>query len=169
MAAGLKIFETVDVDAYKGAMGAVPSPVSIVTSYEDEQPHGTTVGAFMSLSLAPTMVLISLQKTSTLLPVLQRTERFGLNVLCAEQMEIAKQFSQRGIDRWAGIDWDLVEEVPRIAGDASFVACSVFQVMTSGDHVVITGMVHHAESATKPGLVYQHREFGRFVGEAPAV
>ena len=159
--ASLQLPVTVDAEAFKGAMGAVPSPVSIVTTFDGE-PHGTTVGAFISLSLEPTMVLISLQKSSALLEVLRRTERFGLNVLGEGQVGVAGQFSKKGIDRWSGIDLDVVNGVPRIAGDASFVACHVFQVISAGDHIIITGLVDHAEHSTDPGLVYQHRKFGTF-------
>lgn len=157
----LQLPVTVDADAFKGAMGAVPSPVSIVTTY-DGVPHGTTVGAFISLSIDPTMVLISLQKSSTLLEVLHRTERFGLNVLGEQQVGIAGQFARKGIDRFAGVDWELINGVPRIAGDASFVACHVFQIISAGDHIIVTGVVDHAENSTDPGLVYQHRTFGTF-------
>lgn len=158
--APLQLPATVDPDAFKGAMGAVPSPVSVVTAYDGE-PHGTTVGAFISLSIEPTMVLISLQKTSSLLEVLRNTDRFGLNVLCRDQADVAMQFARKG-DRFANIDWDLVNGVPRLAGNASFVAAHVFQVLTTGDHVIFTGMVDHAENSAEPGLVYQHRTFGTF-------
>ena len=160
MGTSLQLPVTVDADAFKGAMGAVPSPVSIVTAY-DAEPHGTTVGAFISLSIEPTMVLISLQKSSSLLEVLRSTERFGLNVLCRKQAAVATQFAQKG-DRWAGIDWDLVNGVPRIAGGASFVSAHVFQVLTAGDHVIFTGLVDHAENSAEPGLVYPHRAVGTF-------
>jgi flavin reductase (DIM6/NTAB) family NADH-FMN oxidoreductase RutF len=154
--------QTVDVDAFKGAMGAVATPVSVVTSYADGA-HGTTVSAFMSLSLEPAMVLISLQESSDLLEILRRSRRFGLNVLAHDQAPIASQFARRGVDRWAGIDWELLSDVPRIAGNASFVACSTFQLITAGDHAILTGLVEHAEHSERPGLVYQHRRFGAFV------
>lgn len=152
---------TVDVDAFKSAMGAVPSPISVVTAYDGE-PHGTTVGAFMSLSINPTMVLISLQKTSALLEVMRETERFGLNVLSQGQVAVATQFAKKGIDRWTGIEWEIVNGVPRIVGNASFVACQVFQVISAGDHIIITGLVDHAENSIEAGLVYQHQTFGTF-------
>lgn len=155
---------TVDRDAFKGAMGAIATPVSIVTAFADEA-HGTTVSAFMSLSLDPTMVLVSLQETSNLLDVLRRSKRFGVNVLAHDQAEIATRFATRGLDRWEGVEWDLCNEVPRLAGNASFVACSVFQVISAGDHLVITGLVDHAENTQRPGLVYQHRTFGAFVAD----
>jgi flavin reductase (DIM6/NTAB) family NADH-FMN oxidoreductase RutF len=155
---------TVNVEAFKGAMGAVATPVSVVTAFADGA-HGTTVSAFMSLSLEPTMVLISLSETSDLLDVLRRSRRFGLNVLAHDQADIASQFARRDVDRWAGIDWELVNDVPRIAGNASFVSCSVFQLITAGDHAILTGLVDHAEHAERPGLVYQHRRFGSFVAQ----
>lgn len=158
------IRSTVDLEAFKGAMGAIATPVSVVTAYDDE-PHGTTVSAFMSLSLEPTMVLVSLQETSTLLEVLRRTKRFGLNVLAHDQSAIGSTFARRGVDRWAGVDWELCGKTPRIEGNASYVACSVFQVISAGDHLVITGLVDHAEHSERPGLVYQHRRFGAFHAE----
>lgn len=158
------IRSTVDPELFKGAMGAVATPVSIVTAFAGE-PHGTTVSAFMSLSLEPTMVLISLQETSNLLDVLRQTKRFGLNVLAHEQADLAGKFAKRGLDRWDGVDWDLCNEVPRLVGNASFVACSVFQVISAGDHLVLTGLVDHAEHSQRAGLVYQHRKFGAFVAD----
>ena len=154
---------TVDREAFKGAMGAVATPVSVVTAFVDGEAHGTTVSAFMSLSLDPTMILISLQETSNLLDVLRRSRRFGVNVLANDQADIATRFATRGVDRWAGVDWDLCNQVPRINGNASFVACSTFQIISAGDHLVITGLVDHAENTQRPGLVYQHRTFGAFV------
>lgn len=154
----------VDQDAFRGAMGAIATPVSVVTAFADDA-HGTTVSAFMSLSLEPTLVLISLQETSNLLEVLRRSRRFGVNVLAHDQSHIAAAFAKRGLDRWQGVDWDLCNEVPRIADSSSFVACSVTQVISAGDHLVITGLVDHAEHSQRPGLVYQHRRFGAFVAD----
>lgn len=153
---------TADVEAFKGAMGAVATPVSVVTSYADGA-HGTTVSAFMSLSLEPTMVVISLQETSDLLEVLRRSRRFGLNVLAHDQAAVASRFARRGVDRWEGTEWDLVNDVPRVAGNASFVACSISQLITAGDHAILTGLVDYAEHSERSGLVYQHRRFGSFV------
>ena len=161
----LKLPDLVDTDAFKAAMGAVATPVSVVTAYGDA-PHGTTVSAFMSLSLEPTMVVISLQDGSELLDILRRTRRFGINVLAHDQAAVAAQFARRGIDRWQAIDWELVGGVPRIAGHSSFVVCRVSQAITAGDHVLLTGLVTHAESTHQPGLSYQHRRFGTFTAHA---
>ena len=151
----------VDQQAFRGAMGAVATPVSIVTTTLDV-PHGTTVSAFASLSLDPPMVLVSLQHDSELLELVVRSGRFGLNVLAFDQAGIAANFAKRGMDRFAGVEWAMDEGLPRIAGTASWAACRVVDLVRAGDHTIVTGLVEAADSADVAGLVYQHRRFGHF-------
>lgn len=153
--------------AFRGAMGAVATPVSVVTALLD-QPHGTTVSAFCSLSLDPPMVLISLASDSDLLGIVRRTRRFGLNVLAHRQSAIGVTFARRGVDRFAGVAWDLSCGLPRLAGVASWAACEVADLIVAGDHVIVTGLTQEADHRDVPGLMYQHRRFGTFVADAAA-
>lgn len=83
-------------DAFRAAMAAVCTPVSVVTTMEDGLPYGTTVSAFTSLSLEPPMLLVSLDRNSDLLAMIRRTGRFGLNVLASSQPELAMNFARKG-------------------------------------------------------------------------
>lgn len=152
----------IDVEAFKGAMGAIASPVSVVTSASGE-PHGTTVSAFASLSLEPPMVLISLSVSSELLNVIRLSGRFGLNVLSHNQSDVAMVFARKVNDRFSSVEWDQTTGVPRLGGVAAFVACEVNQFIEAGDHVIVTGTAYAAEHRNVAGLSYQHREFGLFV------
>lgn len=156
----------VDSTAFRGAMGAVATPVSVVTSF-DQRPHGTTVSAFASLSLDPPMVLVSLQSDSDLLQVVKRTERFAINVLSAAQTAVAARFARRDIDRFADVAWHLEGGVPRLGGVASWSACRVESLIVCGDHTIVTGLVELADHAEVAGLVYQHRRFGVFTPTDP--
>lgn len=157
----------VDQQSFRASMGAVATPVSIVTT-SIHAPHGTTVSAFASLSLDPPMVLVSLQNDSDLLGLISQSGRFGLNVLAFDQAGIASTFAKRGLDRFEGIDWVLDQGVPRIAGIASWAACRVVDLIPGGDHTIVTGLVEGADSADVAGLVYQHRRFGHFTPVEPA-
>jgi flavin reductase (DIM6/NTAB) family NADH-FMN oxidoreductase RutF len=159
--------QVVDQEAFRGAMGAIPTPVSIVTT-DLGVPHGTTVSAFASLSLDPPLVLVSLQDNSDLLEMIRQTKRFGLNVLAYNQAHIASTFAKRGIDRFADIDWEMDHGSPRLGGVASWTACRVSEFITAGDHVIISGLVESAFNADIAGLVYQHRRFGHFTPVEPA-
>jgi flavin reductase (DIM6/NTAB) family NADH-FMN oxidoreductase RutF len=66
----------VDSAACRAAMGAVATPVSVVTAMA-EAPHGTTVSAFCSLSLDPPLVLVSLGKDSDLLAIIAAHDGSG--------------------------------------------------------------------------------------------
>jgi flavin reductase (DIM6/NTAB) family NADH-FMN oxidoreductase RutF len=157
----------VSQEAFRGAMGAIPTPVSIVTTALGA-PHGTTVSAFASLSLDPPMVLVSLHDDSDLLDMIRQTRRFGLNVLAYNQGDIAARFAKRGIDRFADVDWEIDHGSPRLAGVASWTACAVAEFLTAGDHVIVTGLVESAFDVDIAGLVYQHRRFGHFTPTEPA-
>ncbi|MBP3035388.1 flavin reductase family protein [Arthrobacter sp. zg-ZUI100] len=158
---------SVDPQAFRAAMGAVATPVSIVTTTLGV-PHGTTVSAFASLSLDPPMVLVSLQHDSDLLELITRSGRFGLNVLAFDQAGIASTFARRGLDRFAGVNWVMDQGLPRIAGIASWAACQVVDLVRAGDHTIVTGLVGAADSFDVAGLVYQHRRFGHFTPVEPA-
>lgn len=58
-------------------MAAVASPVAVVTGMGSRRLHGTTVSAFVSVSLTPPMVLVSLENQSQLLAIIRRNGRFG--------------------------------------------------------------------------------------------
>lgn len=151
----------VDATSFRGAMGAIASPVSVVTAHH-EKPHGTTVSAFSSLSLDPPMVLVSLKNDSDLLTVVKRTERFCLNILSASQSAIAATFAKRDVDRFAEIPWRLESGVPHLMGVAAWAVCRAESLIVCGDHTILTGLVERADHANVAGLVYQHRRFGIF-------
>jgi hypothetical protein len=54
------------VEHFREAMAGVPTPVTVATSMAGGLPHGTTVSAFATLSMAPPMVLVSLDRGSDL-------------------------------------------------------------------------------------------------------
>lgn len=147
-------------EAFRYAMGNVATPVSIVTALEDDRPHGSTVSAFASLSMDPPMILVSLDRRSDLLDIIRRTGRFGVNVLGAHQAEVASRFAQKGVDRFADVDWTLDGGVPQLMGSAGWVACEVESLVDGGDHQIALGLVVSVAHRELPPLSYHNRRFG---------
>ncbi|MEV4581601.1 flavin reductase family protein [Nonomuraea jabiensis] len=158
-------------DAFRAAMAAVCTPVSVVTTLEGGLPYGTTVSAFTSLSLDPPMILVSLDRNSDLLAKVHRTGRFGLNVLASSQPELAMNFARKGgTAKFSGVRWREAGGVPLLPGVASFLACEVERHVDGGDHVVILGNVVYIETADGRPLTYHARAFGThtvLASEAP--
>lgn len=147
--------------AFREAMAGVATPVSVITTLFDGVPHGTTVSAFASLSMDPPMVLVSLDRGSELLALVRRTQRFGVNLLGAEQADVALAFARKGgAGKFTGIDWDVDHELPRLPGSPGWVACEVADMVDGGDHVVVLGGVLAAATTGGLPLTYHERLFG---------
>ena len=152
--------DAAEVPAYRATMAAVATPVCVVTTMVGDQPHGTTVSAFASLSLRPPMVLVALDGGSQLLGRLDRGRPFGVNILTEAQSALAVGFARKGDDKFTGVAWRAVDGVPRIDGPSGWLLCAVQDLVPGGDHVVVLGAVLDAEPASAPPLTYHERQFG---------
>ena len=152
--------DQVDATVFRDTLARVPTPVTVVTSHIDRKPHGTTVSAFSSLSLEPPMILVSLDQNSDLLKIIQESGRFGVNVLASGQQALATSFARKGTDKFAGVAWYMDHDAPRLAGKGQWLVCRVDQLVTAGDHVIIIGLVVHADTHSFEPLLYRQRAFG---------
>jgi flavin reductase (DIM6/NTAB) family NADH-FMN oxidoreductase RutF len=147
--------------AFREAMAGVCTPVAVVTAMAGPAPYGTTVSAFTSLSMDPPMVLVSLDRSSDLLAVIDGSRRFGLNILGAQQPELAVNFARKGGPaKFGGVEWQVGGQVPRLPGATGFLACEVADLVAGGDHVVVFGRVLSADTAPARPLTYHARAFG---------
>ncbi len=98
--------------AFRDIMASVSTPLAVITAMANDLAHGTTVSAFASLSLRPPIVHISLDRSSELLAVIDRTGQFGVNVV-------------GGTSKFAGVPWhaprDLKEPRGPVIGAAQFI------------------------------------------------
>ena len=142
-------------------MAGVCTPVSVVTTIElFGQPYGTTVSAFTSLSMDPPMVLVSLDAGSSLLSMIERSGAFGVNVLAAEQAELALRFASKGPGRFTSIPWSNEQGAARLDGVAAWIGCTVADVHDGGDHRILLGHVVDVAATDREPLTYHARTFG---------
>jgi flavin reductase (DIM6/NTAB) family NADH-FMN oxidoreductase RutF len=158
----------VDPVVFREALAAVAAPVAVVTSFDGERPHGTTVSAFCSLSLEPPLVLVSLDRGSDLLRMIRHSRRYGINVLSDDQEEIATRFARKGAEKFAEVPWALDTDLPRLAGTSSWMACRLHGLVDGGDHVIAIGFVEHAAASPSHPLLYRQRAFGTLNRRPPA-
>jgi flavin reductase (DIM6/NTAB) family NADH-FMN oxidoreductase RutF len=146
---------------FREAMGQVAAPVCVVTTMHEGGAHGTTVSAFMSLSMTPPMLLLSLDNSSRLLGHITLRTRLGVNVLATGQHELAMRFAGKSAAKFEGVEWELDGGVPRLAGVHAWVALDVEQLVPAGDHKVVLGEVAAAEACDGfLPLTYHLRQFG---------
>lgn len=153
-------------ELFRRVMGSVCTPVAVATAVTGGRPHGTTVSAFSALSLDPPMVMVALDRDSALLSILRRTRRVGLNVLSADQGDLALNFAGKGADKFAGVAWQEDCGLPRLEGVIGWLACEVTRFVDGGDHLVALGTVSSASCQDTAPLTYHRRAFGTHAVQA---
>lgn len=143
---------------FRDAMSRVPAPVAVVTALVDGVPQGTTVSAFASLSLTPPMVIVALDNRGAMRDHVAAAGHLGLNILAGDQADLGARFASP-CDRFEGVEWELADGVPRLAGIAAFVRCDGVQFLPGGDHTVVLGTAAEAHSYKEESLSYHLRAF----------
>jgi 3-hydroxy-9,10-secoandrosta-1,3,5(10)-triene-9,17-dione monooxygenase reductase component len=154
--------EGVSGDELRAAMGHFATGVAVITAADaDGRLLGTTANAISSLSLEPPLVLACLRHESETLGALQRTGRFGVSVLGADQLRLSDRFARRSDDgTWDGVAYRVFDGVPLLEGSLATVECRVHDIADGGDHAIAIGQVvavaHPEDGAeAEPLLVYR--------------
>jgi flavin reductase (DIM6/NTAB) family NADH-FMN oxidoreductase RutF len=155
----------IDADAFRSALGLMPTAVTVVTAFGPNGPSGATANAVSSLSLEPMLMLACLDRGSRTLRSVQEAGRFGINVLTAEQEPMARQFATKAAEpeKWQDVGWSEREGTPAIADTLVWVGCELRDVVMAGDHVIVTGAVLGVASGAGEPLVF-HRGAYRGLG-----
>ncbi|MGR4866985.1 flavin reductase family protein [Caulobacter sp. LARHSG274] len=142
---------------FRKAMGSFAAGVTVVTTCHGGRLVGTTVSAFSAVSLEPPLVMVCLKRDSRTLAAVGQAGVFCVNILSAEQGDLAHRFARSGADDRFALT--VVEAglcgAPLLAGCAAAVECELHAVHDGGDHEILVGRVLRVVvDETKPPLVY---------------
>ncbi|MFE2040834.1 flavin reductase family protein [Streptomyces sp. NPDC059477] len=182
MAAGAGHAERVSNDEFRAALSRLAAGVVLVTAREasldpddPQAPVGEDVGmtatAFMSVSLDPPLVLVSLREGSRMDDLLAEQPLWAVSVLTESQRHIAGRFAMKGriSDRLLFEDIPYargrVTGAPLVGGALATLECRTEQRVTAGDHTLVIGHVLTAEVPSAEGrpLAYfrgRYRQLG---------
>lgn len=152
---------------FRAALGMFATGVTIVTARAaNGRLVGLTANSFNSVSLNPPLVLWSLARAAGSMAVFSTGSHYAINVLAADQQELAQRFASKGVDRWAGVSHsEGVAGAPLLAGAAATFECFNRSRYDEGDHGIFVGEVerctHHPDAS--PLLFHG----GRFYAEHP--
>jgi flavin reductase (DIM6/NTAB) family NADH-FMN oxidoreductase RutF/DNA-binding IclR family transcriptional regulator len=137
-------------------LGAFVTGVTVITALDkDGKPHGLTANSFTSVSLDPPLILWSQSLTAPSHPVFREAERFVVNILADDQVEVAKRFARGGRDKFAHCQTTPgLGGVPLIVGCAAYLECRRMDSFPGGDHVVFLGRVERTERTGRQPLVF---------------
>lgn len=149
-----------DIKAFRKALGAYPTGVTVVTTQTERGPLGFTANSFASLSLEPPLVLWSPARASARFEAFSTAERFTIHILAAAQKDLAGDFAKSGDTPFATTPWIKGETGPEFEGAAAVLRCHRAGGFPGGDHEIVIGQVMSFEhdAALEP-LVFHRGDF----------
>ena len=135
----LTLAPDISSDEFRGAMRHLTGGVSVITVGSGKDITGMTVTSVSSLSVEPPTLIVSINRESSSWTLLKRHGFFGVNILTADQIDVAERFTGKGglkgADRFAGAQWTTrVSGVPLLVGALSAIDCEAEDIQHAADH-----------------------------------
>src|SRR5690625_4607642 len=112
-------------------MGKFVTGITVVTTKDDKDIHGMTVNAFLSISLKPKLIAISIDENASMYEKLKNTKKFGVSILKEEQKDLSMIFArQKEKDR--EIEFKEQDGIPVLKNSLATLTCEVEQKVESG-------------------------------------
>jgi flavin reductase (DIM6/NTAB) family NADH-FMN oxidoreductase RutF len=127
---------------------------------------GLTANSFNSVSLSPPLVLWSLARSAGSMAAFSAGSHYAINILSADQQDLARQFAARSGDKFSGVDFALGAcGAPLLQGAAASFECFNRSRYEEGDHVIFVGEVESCTHRTGASPLLFHG--GKFYAEHP--
>ena len=151
----------------RDAMRLVAGGVSVVTVGTGEDRTGLTVTSAVSLSIDVPTMLVSVNRTASAWPILQKHRHFCVNFLTDAQQPVADRFAGKGglkgAARYDGAQWQgLVTGALALQGALAAVDCRVSEFIERNSHVIVLGTVEAIRLGHGQPLVYGQGCYGVF-------
>lgn len=154
---------------FRDALGRFATGVTVVTMHVraadgteeggSYRTYGITVNAFMSVSLDPPLVAISIDKKARAHATLQGAERFGVSVLAAGQQVLSDLFAGRPVEEPLQ-PFEQLAGFPVLRGALAQLVCSAYQEHEVGDHTIFVGKVEALRHAEGTPLLFFKGQYG---------
>lgn len=140
---------------FRSSLSRFATGVAVVTFDGRDGRHGMTVNSFTSVSMDPPLILVSVAKTTKSHDEL-RGQPFTVNILGAEQQELARHFAGR-----SGAEplWREGATAPRLDGVLAYFTCAPWAEYNGGDHTLYVGEVVEFDYRLGDALAFINSQF----------
>jgi flavin reductase (DIM6/NTAB) family NADH-FMN oxidoreductase RutF len=130
---------------FRRLMGNWATGVTVVTSQGPRGPHGMTANAFLSVSLEPPLVLVSVGHGNDSHAIIRSSKRFAVSILSEDQRELSLRFATRRQDSERAFDGIATVlspgGLPWIAGALGCLECELQDEIEAQDQTLFLGRV----------------------------
>jgi flavin reductase (DIM6/NTAB) family NADH-FMN oxidoreductase RutF len=152
--------------AFRRTLGMFATGVTVITTQVGTQVHGMTANAFMSVSLRPPLVVISVDKRARMHALLNEGRRFGISVLSELQRDLSDHFAGR-TERPAEASFEVIHDTPVVEGALAHLVCRVVRSYWGGDHSLFVGQVEYARYGEGAPLLFHGGRYELLLASVP--
>jgi flavin reductase (DIM6/NTAB) family NADH-FMN oxidoreductase RutF len=150
--------------AFRRTLGMFATGVTVLTIRIGDQVHGMTANAFMSVSLRPPLVLISIDRRARMCGMLHVGTRYGVSVLAQGQTDLSDMFAGRTPEA-VRPEFAVVRDTPVVEGALAHFVARVVRSYWGGDHSLFLGHVEYARYGEGEPLLFHGGRYERVLGD----
>ncbi|MFD6440386.1 flavin reductase family protein [Peribacillus sp. NPDC060186] len=136
---------------FRDTMGKFATGVTVLLTENEGETHGMTANGFMSVSLDPKLVLISIGHKAKLLEKVSQSKKYTVNILAEDQEHYSRHFAGKPGE---AVEFETLAELPALKGAIAQIACEVVSEHVEGDHTLFIGKVVDLRLEDKNPLLF---------------
>jgi flavin reductase (DIM6/NTAB) family NADH-FMN oxidoreductase RutF len=148
----------VDDRLFRNAMGSFATGVTVITTEVSGEVHGMTANAFMSISLNPKLIAVSIGERARMLQHIKEAKQFAVNILTSNQVNESKQFSGQ-LNLEEEITFSTFKGLPVLPNSLAVVTCKLHSEYVAGDHTIFIGQVTGVKLEQHDPLLYSQGKY----------
>jgi flavin reductase (DIM6/NTAB) family NADH-FMN oxidoreductase RutF len=152
----------IDPRHFRATMGRFATGVTVITTAREEHAHGMTATAFLSVSLDPPLVLVSVDRRARLNQYLALDICYGVNILSEKQEAFSQHFAGRAVKELQ-IPFVWMRGTPLIEGCVAHIVARVVDIHPAGDHMLYIGHVEYLKWWEKRPLLFYSGQYEQLV------
>jgi flavin reductase len=132
----------IDPSVFRNVLGRFGTGVTVLTTPAGDGVHGMTASAFMSGSLHPPLVVVSVGQRTKFHELVLASGRMGISVLAENQADYGRLFAGQ-LTNTITPPFEFQHKIPVVSGALATIATQLHCSHSCGDHTLIVGVVRH--------------------------
>ncbi|MBI3944007.1 MAG: flavin reductase family protein [Chloroflexi bacterium] len=159
---------SIAVPEFKSVMRQFATGITVLTIRAENRFYGLTVNTLTSVSLAPPLILVCVDRHTPMHTTLPLAGVFAVNILAVDQANLSDRFAGRHpeiTDRFYDLEiTEAITGAPVIRSALAYLDCRLWATYDGGDHSIFVGLVEDgAVMDDRDPLVHLRSRYGRWV------
>lgn len=149
----------IDTNKFRKACGAFATGITVVAAKTDTDMQVMTANGFMSVSLNPSLIVVSVGNQQKIHNTISKSGQYGVSVLGTSQIEVSNHFGGK-FNPDLKIEFKDKENIPYLSKNIAYFLAKVKSSYVVGDHTLFIGEADQfGESNQKGPLLYSKSQY----------